>query len=111
MDSIRATKAVSTDADMASKLATVSVHSMMAGFTDCVVGIVRNSAVMIPLDIFIEAKTRMIKRKSLDWQRLLQSTGQAHFLSDENFKRMKDLEASENLKRKKTYMDIKKQSH
>eukprot|EP00352_Strombidinopsis_acuminata_P008444 CAMPEP_0176362732 /NCGR_PEP_ID=MMETSP0126-20121128/18626_1 /TAXON_ID=141414 ORGANISM="Strombidinopsis acuminatum, Strain SPMC142" /NCGR_SAMPLE_ID=MMETSP0126 /ASSEMBLY_ACC=CAM_ASM_000229 /LENGTH=381 /DNA_ID=CAMNT_0017718751 /DNA_START=597 /DNA_END=1743 /DNA_ORIENTATION=+ len=110
MESIRATKAVSTDADMASKLATVAVHSVMAGFTDCVVGIVRNSAVMIPLDIFIEAKNRKIKRKSPEWQRLLQSTGQAHFLSDENFKRMSDFEAKENLKRKQTYMDIKKQS-
>eukprot|EP00351_Strombidinopsis_sp_SopsisLIS2011_P003924 CAMPEP_0116883598 /NCGR_PEP_ID=MMETSP0463-20121206/16143_1 /TAXON_ID=181622 /ORGANISM="Strombidinopsis sp, Strain SopsisLIS2011" /LENGTH=55 /DNA_ID=CAMNT_0004538569 /DNA_START=1352 /DNA_END=1515 /DNA_ORIENTATION=+ len=55
MESIRSTKAVSTDADMSSKLATVAVHSLMAGFTDCVVGIVRCNPVMIPLDVFNEA--------------------------------------------------------
>lgn len=67
MESIRSTKAVSTDADMSSRLATVAVHSLMAGFTDCVVGIVRNNPVMIPLDVFNETKNKNIKRKSPEW--------------------------------------------
>ena len=50
---IRSTPANGADCDLCHKLSHTAVHSVQAGFTDFSVGLVRNSPVMIPLDLLI----------------------------------------------------------
>lgn len=56
----------------------------MAGFTDFAVGLVRCQCVMIPFSILLHCERRILKRKDVEWQRLIMSTGQSDFLSLEN---------------------------
>ena len=57
------------------KLGYTAAHGVMGGYTDFSVGMVRNEPVMIPIDILIEAGSRKMKRKDIEWQRLIASTG------------------------------------
>ncbi len=81
-------------------MGTVAVHGIMGGFTDFSVGLVRNDAVMIPIDVLVAAGTKKMKRKDYDWQRLISSTGQWNFLSPENYAKVIAEEREEDLKRK-----------
>jgi hypothetical protein len=79
----------------------------MAGFTDFAVGVVRCQLVKIPFEVLERSETRILKRKDIDWQRLLMSTGQSNFLSPENQAIYKLREREEQLRRKTKYMDLK----
>lgn len=85
MYAIRSVKANCDDTVLCSRLGTVAVHGIMAGFTDFSVGLVRDEPVMIPIDILVEAGSKKMKRKDYEWQRLISSTGQPNFLSPENY--------------------------
>jgi 6-phosphofructokinase 1 len=50
---IRSTPANGADTDLCHKLAHCAVHSIQAGYTDFSIGLVRNSPVLIPLDLLI----------------------------------------------------------
>ena len=89
------------------RLGTVAVHGVMAGFTDFSVGLVRDEPVMIPIDILVEAGSKKIKRKDNEWQRLISSTGQANFLSPENYVHVISKEREEELIRKEQLLKIK----
>lgn len=62
---------------------------------------------MIPFEVLERSETRILKRKDIDWQRLLMSTGQSSFLSAENQVVYKLREREEQLRRKAKYMDLK----
>lgn len=79
----------------------------MAGFTDFAVGLVRCQCVMLPFDMLEQCETRILKRKDIDWQRLLMSTGQSDFLSPENQASYYAREREEQLRRKSLYLDLK----
>lgn len=78
---VRASPANSTDTDLCHKIAYVTAHSVMDGFTDYAACQVREEMVMIPLDVVVSQGIRRMKRKDNDWQRLVMSTGQSNFLS------------------------------
>lgn len=50
---IRTTAANGADSDLCHKLGHCAAHSLMAGYSDFSVGLVRNSPVLIPLDLLI----------------------------------------------------------
>ena len=100
MYAIRTVKANCDDTVLCSRLGTVAVHGIMSGYTDFSVGLVRDEPVMIPIDILVEAGSKKMKRKDYEWQRLISSTGQWNFLSQENFPKVIAQEKEEDLKRK-----------
>lgn len=81
---IRASPSNAEDTRLCHSMALSAAHSAMAGFTDFAVGLVRTQLVMIPFTLLEKCPTRILKRKDIEWQRLLMSTGQSDFLSPEN---------------------------
>lgn len=100
-------KANCDDTVLCSRLGYVSVHGIMAGYTDFSVGLVRDEPVMIPIDILVEAGSKKMKRKDYEWQRLISSTGQWNFLSQDNYAKVIAQEKEEDLKRKELLLRIK----
>jgi 6-phosphofructokinase len=107
MYAIRTVPANCDDTVLCSRLGTVAVHGIIGGYTDFSVGLVRDELVMIPIDILVEAGSKKMKRKDYDWQRLISSTGQWNFLSQENYKKVIEEEFQADMKRKKQLLDIK----
>lgn len=79
---IRTTASNAFDTQICAELAYNAVHGAMAGFSGFCSAMVNNQNVYIPLDMLKQGNKR-IKQKSRKWQRLLGSTGQPSFLSDE----------------------------
>ena len=63
-------------------LAEYSVHTLMAGYTNCSVGMVGGYSAIIPIDHIASTKPHLITWDNPNWQRLLQSTGQPAFLNE-----------------------------
>jgi 6-phosphofructokinase 1 len=104
---IRACPANAEDSRYALSLGLSAVNSAMAGYTDFSVGCVRSENTMIPFETLKNLERRIIKRKDVDWQRLLMSTGQSDFLSPENQIKYGAREREEQLRRKEKYIDSK----
>lgn len=104
---IRSTPANGADCDLCHKLSHTAVHSVQAGYTDFSIGLVRNSPVMIPLDLLIAQNSRKLKRKDPEWQRLLGSTGQTNFLDKENCLKYLAREKETDILRKEQYLNVK----
>ena len=66
---------------------------------------------MIPVSIMVEAGSKKLKRRDLEWQRLLGSTGQMNFLSPENFEKVLKLEQEMLVERIQKFITIKHQSY
>ena len=81
---ISARPANSKDTDLCSALAYVSVHSVMNGYTDYATCQVREQFTMVPLDVIVSQGSRKLKRRDIEWQRLILSTGQSNFLCKKN---------------------------
>jgi len=78
---LRSAPANSFDVDLCNRLAFSLAHNTMNGYTEFGVGTVRNVTVAIPFDVFVSIKQRRVQRKDPDWQAVLASTGQPHYLS------------------------------
>jgi len=104
---IRSTPANPEDADMCHRFAHNAVHCVMAGYTDFSLGLVRSYPVMIPLNVMMDQMPKKMKRKDPNWQRLVQSTGQPNFLSEENMIKYLGIEKDRDISRKENYLRIK----
>ena len=62
---------------------------------------------MVPIDVIVSQGTRELKRKDIEWQRLIMSTGQTNYLSQENQIEAFKLENQKQVDRQKCLMDMK----
>jgi len=108
MYAIRTTPANSEDQVLCSKLGFTSCHSLMSGYTDFSVGMVRGEPAMIPIETMIEAGSNKVSRRDNEWQRLIASTGQRNLLSPANYEEVLKLEHQEALLIEGRYQEIKK---
>lgn len=80
---IRTTASNAYDTQICAELAYNAVHGAMAGFSGFCSALVNNRNVYIPVDVIKDGNKR-VKPKSRKWQRLLGSTGQPSFLSNQD---------------------------
>lgn len=104
---IRTTPPNGSDNDLCHKLAHCAVHSVMGGYTDFSVGIVRDTPCMIPLSLLTSQDSRRFKRRDPEWQRLIGSTGQPNFLDKKNTIEYLQREKELDIKRKEKYLENK----
>ena len=107
MYAVRTTPANCDDQILCSRLGFVSVHGVMAGFTDFSVGMVRNAPVYIPVDIIVDAGSKRMKRNDLEWQRLVHLTGQTNLLSPDNYESVLKIEKEQLAQRMQNFINIK----
>lgn len=81
----------------------------MSGYTDFSVGLVREEPCMIPIDILVKAGTKKLKRKDYEWQRLISSTGQWSFLSQDNYLKVVQEEKEEEHQKRDLLENLKKE--
>lgn len=84
---IRSVPANSYDKKLCSQLAYNATHGLMAGFTGFSAGHVNNKVAFIPIEAIVSDKYKHAKRiqtNDRSWQRLIASTGQPSFLTDDN---------------------------
>lgn len=104
---IRTSPANGADNDLCHKLAHTAVHSVMGGYTDFSAALVRETPVMIPLELLNNQDSRRMKRQDPEWQRLIGSTGQPNFLDKENTLKYLQREKETDLMRKEKYVENK----